>query len=472
MVAAIPPTLGHSRGVRPWRILADSTDRVRHVVRPPECAGSSHVAIATVRQLRMICKKVSGPYSGVVMGVPLGADAPRHDVSTVDDVLALVRESGGRVTNSRRLLLEAIFNDPGHHSAEDLAAIVQARAPDVHLSTIYRNLEELERLGVDRPFPSRARTRHVPPGRECALPLRVRDTAATRSRHRTSCSWAWPSAPRSSSASPSTRTTSRSSVAAATAGSPERASDQLARGADRDRPDSLRFGSMPGPARSVVVAMDATPLLGVRTGVGESVAGFIDCGGHRSRPRRHRVRPQRSRQGEPFRSGCPAAVRPGRRIPIPAGALLRTWARVRPPRGRTVDRPGRRGARHQLRRATLTQGGPARDRARPDPAALPRALQPDVAALSRPDPSRHRRGRLRPHGVAGHGGRRHGPLPRRGRSGARHPQRADAAAALRSRATSRNPRTSSPSGPWSRARASPISWRPSIASPSPSPTSI
>ena len=46
------------------------------------------------------------------MGVPLGADSPRHDVSTVDDVLALVLESGGRVTNSRRLLLEAIFDDP------------------------------------------------------------------------------------------------------------------------------------------------------------------------------------------------------------------------------------------------------------------------------------------------------------------------------------------------------------------------
>src|SRR3984885_8696345 len=82
------------------------------------------------------------------MGVPLGADAPRHDVSTVDDVLALVRENGGRVTSSRRLLLEAIFDDPGRHSAENLAEIVQARAPDVHLSTIYRNLDELERLGV------------------------------------------------------------------------------------------------------------------------------------------------------------------------------------------------------------------------------------------------------------------------------------------------------------------------------------
>src|SRR5271154_5364531 len=82
------------------------------------------------------------------MGAPLGVDAPQHDVSSVDDVLALVRESGGRVTNSRRLLLEAIFDDPGHHSAENLAVLVQARAPDVHLSTIYRNLDELERLGV------------------------------------------------------------------------------------------------------------------------------------------------------------------------------------------------------------------------------------------------------------------------------------------------------------------------------------
>jgi Fur family ferric uptake transcriptional regulator len=35
-----------------------------------------------------------------------------------------------------------------HLTAEELATIVQGRSPDVHLSTIYRNLEELERLGV------------------------------------------------------------------------------------------------------------------------------------------------------------------------------------------------------------------------------------------------------------------------------------------------------------------------------------
>jgi len=37
---------------------------------------------------------------------------------------------------------------PRHWTAEELAEVVQAQAPDIHLSTIYRNLEELERMGV------------------------------------------------------------------------------------------------------------------------------------------------------------------------------------------------------------------------------------------------------------------------------------------------------------------------------------
>jgi Fe2+ or Zn2+ uptake regulation protein len=66
----------------------------------------------------------------------------------VEDALELVRQSGGRITSSRRLLLRALFAGTGHLSAEDLAGQVQAEAPDIHLSTIYRNLDELERLGV------------------------------------------------------------------------------------------------------------------------------------------------------------------------------------------------------------------------------------------------------------------------------------------------------------------------------------
>jgi len=59
-----------------------------------------------------------------------------------------MRSRGGRATSARRLLLAALVTRPGHLSAEELAAEVQSRAPDVNLSTIYRNLEELERLRV------------------------------------------------------------------------------------------------------------------------------------------------------------------------------------------------------------------------------------------------------------------------------------------------------------------------------------
>ena len=68
--------------------------------------------------------------------------------ATVEEALDLVRLNGGRVTSSKRLLLGAIYAAGGHRTAEELAGEVQAQTPDVHLSTVYRNLDELERLGV------------------------------------------------------------------------------------------------------------------------------------------------------------------------------------------------------------------------------------------------------------------------------------------------------------------------------------
>jgi len=70
------------------------------------------------------------------------------DPTTVEGALALVRKHGGRATSSRRFLLRVLFETEGHHTAEALASLVQVQAPDIHLSTIYRNLDELERLGV------------------------------------------------------------------------------------------------------------------------------------------------------------------------------------------------------------------------------------------------------------------------------------------------------------------------------------
>jgi Fur family ferric uptake transcriptional regulator len=76
------------------------------------------------------------------------AASGNSQLTSVDDVLDRLRANGGRVTTSRRLLLSCLFEDPGHFTAEQLAARVQVLAPDVHLSTVYRNLDELERIGV------------------------------------------------------------------------------------------------------------------------------------------------------------------------------------------------------------------------------------------------------------------------------------------------------------------------------------
>lgn len=70
--------------------------------------------------------------------------AGRHDDVAAD--ITRLRQEGLRSTPARRLLLAALHDQPGHHTAEELAAAVQAAAPDIHLSTVYRNLDDLERL--------------------------------------------------------------------------------------------------------------------------------------------------------------------------------------------------------------------------------------------------------------------------------------------------------------------------------------
>lgn len=65
----------------------------------------------------------------------------------LEDVLALLRAGGGRVTSPRRAIVQALI-DLGHPTAERLTAEVRTRQPDVHESTVYRFLDELEHLGV------------------------------------------------------------------------------------------------------------------------------------------------------------------------------------------------------------------------------------------------------------------------------------------------------------------------------------
>jgi Fur family ferric uptake transcriptional regulator len=70
------------------------------------------------------------------------------DERRLDELLGLVRASGGRVTTPRRAILAALLESGPHVTADELAKYVQARYPDVHMSTIYRTLETLTDLGV------------------------------------------------------------------------------------------------------------------------------------------------------------------------------------------------------------------------------------------------------------------------------------------------------------------------------------
>lgn len=80
--------------------------------------------------------------------ISLAGARPSSRVLSVDDVLDLVRARGGRATISRRIILQALFDADRHLTAEELAEAVQARAPDIHISTVYRNLDDMQRLGV------------------------------------------------------------------------------------------------------------------------------------------------------------------------------------------------------------------------------------------------------------------------------------------------------------------------------------
>lgn len=63
------------------------------------------------------------------------------------DVGDRLRASGKRMTVQRRFVLEALERARHHTTAEQIAARIRAKHPQIDTSTVYRNLESLEELG-------------------------------------------------------------------------------------------------------------------------------------------------------------------------------------------------------------------------------------------------------------------------------------------------------------------------------------
>jgi Fur family transcriptional regulator, ferric uptake regulator len=71
-------------------------------------------------------------------------------VRDVADAAAAVRQAGGRLTAARRAVIEALFAAEGPTSAEQIAAGLGGRVPRTETTSVYRNLEWLEELGIVR----------------------------------------------------------------------------------------------------------------------------------------------------------------------------------------------------------------------------------------------------------------------------------------------------------------------------------
>jgi Fur family transcriptional regulator, ferric uptake regulator len=74
--------------------------------------------------------------------MPHSHDAPPLEVDSPEEVVAALRAAGHRVSASARAVLDALFAADGPVSAEELAG------DDLELTSVYRNLERLQALGV------------------------------------------------------------------------------------------------------------------------------------------------------------------------------------------------------------------------------------------------------------------------------------------------------------------------------------
>jgi Fur family ferric uptake transcriptional regulator len=68
--------------------------------------------------------------------------------ASVDEMLALLRRDGDRVTSAKRAVLGVLTGSAHHLTAEAVAEGVHATHPDVHRSTVYRILDNFERRGL------------------------------------------------------------------------------------------------------------------------------------------------------------------------------------------------------------------------------------------------------------------------------------------------------------------------------------
>ncbi len=64
------------------------------------------------------------------------------------DIARVLSNQGYRLTPQRLMILSAVENVDDHISAEEIHAQIVAKYPNINISTVYRTLELLKRLGL------------------------------------------------------------------------------------------------------------------------------------------------------------------------------------------------------------------------------------------------------------------------------------------------------------------------------------
>ena len=59
-----------------------------------------------------------------------------------------MKSAGLRMTGQRALILDIISQRPGHLAADEVYSLARQRQPGISLSTVYRNLQALKKLGL------------------------------------------------------------------------------------------------------------------------------------------------------------------------------------------------------------------------------------------------------------------------------------------------------------------------------------
>ena len=75
---------------------------------------------------------------------------PALPVDNLPEAVGALRARGLRISAARRLVLEALFATDGPVTAERIAAGLDGRLPQSDLTSVYRNLESFEELGLVR----------------------------------------------------------------------------------------------------------------------------------------------------------------------------------------------------------------------------------------------------------------------------------------------------------------------------------